>query len=84
MTWAEATSAAGAAGGAGGGAGGTGGGLSMTTVSVVGGAVAGGTVVAAQVVGGGDEFTHFSGSFSVRLPSSTRPSSVAPGQRAAR
>lgn len=61
MTLAEATSAAGSAGSAGGGsggtgagagagAGGTGGGLSATTIGIVGGAVAGGAVVAQRVI----------------------------------
>ncbi len=61
MTLAEAAGAAGTAGGAGGGsgtgagagagAGGTGGGLSVTTIGIVGGAVAGGAIVAQRVIG---------------------------------
>ena len=53
----------GASAGAGAGAGGGGGGLSATTIGIIGGAIAGGAVVATQVAGGEGEQS-YSGPFS--------------------
>src|SRR5262249_43701753 len=65
VTGASSSGGAGAASAAGGGAGaGGGGGISATTIGVIGGAAAGGTLVATKALGGDSNGTVYTGQFS--------------------
>jgi hypothetical protein len=70
MTAAEAAAASSAAAGGGGAGAGGGGGMSMTTLGIVGGAVAVGAVVAEKAISSGPEGTTFSGQLSAVMPES--------------